>query len=54
MQNLNIPREKLALGLAIRKMLIEDNQEKILATFAENLIDLFLKIIFGNIILRTN
>ena len=51
---LNILREKLAVLVGIRKMLMADNQEKKLTTFAENVIDLFVKIVFGNTIPRTN
>ena len=54
LQNLNIPREKLALLVGIKKMLKADNQEKKLVTFAENVIDLFVKIVFGDTILRAN
>ena len=51
---LNILREKLAVLVGIRKMLMANNQEKKLTTFAENVIDLFVKIVFGNTIPRTN
>ena len=50
----NIPREKIALLVGIRNMLRADNQKKKLPTFAENVIDLFVKIVFGNIIPRAN
>ena len=54
LQNLNIPREKLALLVGIRKMLRADNQEENLATFAENVTDLFVKIVLSNTMPRAN
>ena len=54
LQNLNIPRENLALLEGIRKMLRADNQEKKLATFTENVVDLFVNIFFGNTLPRAN
>ena len=54
LQNLNIPREKLALLVGIRKMLRADNQEENLATFAENVRDLFVKIVLSNTMPRAN
>ena len=54
LQNLNIPREKLALLVGIRKMLRADNQEENLATFAENVTDLFVKIVLSNTMPRAS
>ena len=54
LQNLNIPREKLALLVGIRKMLRADNQEENLATFAENVRDLFVKIVLSNTMPRAH
>ena len=54
LQNLNIPRENFALLEGIRKMLRADNQEKNFATFTENVVDLFVNIVFGNTLPRAN
>ena len=48
------PQRKTCTSCGYKKMLKADNQEKKLVTFAENVIDLFVKIVFGDTILRAN
>ena len=50
----NIPREKNCTSCGYKKYAKGRQSKKKLATFAENVIDLFVKIVFGNIIPRAH